>query len=61
MRNRNVNLTILGIILICLGIVSNNLSGILLTNDISHNINEINIKPSGIVELLAEADIFTKD
>ena len=43
-----------------MGIVSNNLSDILLTNDNIHNINEINIKPSGIVELLAEADIFTQ-
>lgn len=47
MRNRNVNLTILGIILICLGIVSNNLSGILLTNENIYNDNETNLKTAG--------------
>ena len=60
MKYKKFNLTILGILLISLSIVSNNLSGILLTNNNVHNINEINIKPSGIVELLAEADIFTQ-
>ena len=47
MRNRNINLTILGILLICLGIVSNNLSGILLTNDNVYNNNETNLKSAG--------------
>jgi hypothetical protein len=60
MKYKKFNLTIIGILLICLGIVSNNLSGILLTNEDFYNDSEININPSGIVELLAEADIFTQ-
>ncbi|MHA1235595.1 MAG: DNRLRE domain-containing protein, partial [Promethearchaeota archaeon] len=39
---------------------STNFSNNPLTNDNVHNISEFNIKPSGIVELLAEADIFTQ-
>jgi len=47
MRNRNIKITILGILLICLGIVSNNLSGILLTNESIYNDNETNLKNAG--------------
>ena len=47
MKYKKFNLTILGILLISLGIVSNNLSGILLTNDNVHNNNETNLKSAG--------------
>jgi len=47
MKNTHINLTILGILLIFLGIASNNLSEILLTNDNVYNNNETNLKSSG--------------
>jgi len=50
MRNKKFNLTILGVLLVCLGIISNNLNSIPLTNDIGYNNNETNPKSAGTWE-----------
>jgi len=51
MKYKKFNLTILGILLISLGIISNNLNGVLLTSETFHNEIEINLKPSGFWNL----------
>jgi len=51
MKYKKFNLTILGILLVSLGIVSNHLSGILLTCECIHNNDEINLKSAGFWNL----------
>ena len=58
MKYKKFNLTILGILLISLGIASNNLSGLLLTNNNTYNNNETNLKSAGFWE---ETDIYIDD
>jgi len=58
LKYKKFNLTILGILLICLGIASNNLSNLLLPNDNTYNNNETNLKSAGFWEV---ADIYIDD
>jgi len=51
MKYKKFNLTILGILLISLGIVSNHLSGILLTSEDIHNKDDFNLKSAGFWNL----------
>ena len=68
MKNKKFNLTILGILLICLSIVnnSNSLSSILLTNGDLNDDNETNLKIADIpqnetIEFDAHTDVFTEN